>query len=151
MTPDDRNATPAESSGRSSGQVYLDTFNRVQAVIDNAGQTGASRFEIHHAINRRIPKAFLDHVVTCLLDSGDYEEFTRPTKGRPATCYRRRTDPAGIWLTVTEICRNLQIPHAEWETWRERGQTPLHRVLPGGTLRVRRADFDNWLDSLTEE
>jgi hypothetical protein len=53
------------------------------------------------------------------------------------------------WLTVAQVCEELQITADEWNAWRAAGNTPLHLAMPGGQLRVRAADFDHWLDALT--
>jgi hypothetical protein len=54
------------------------------------------------------------------------------------------------WLTVTQVCADLQVTEAEWHRWRESGTTPLHAVLPDGTYRVRVSAYERWLDSRTD-
>lgn len=56
------------------------------------------------------------------------------------------------WLTVPEVCAYLHITETEWQQWRQRGQTPLHRIDSTDRIpRVRRADLNTWMDSLPEE
>jgi excisionase family DNA binding protein len=58
----------------------------------------------------------------------------------------RRKDSA--WLTVDEICEELDIHRRTWQKWRTRNQTPeLHR-LPNGELRIHRDDYKAWLAEL---
>lgn len=58
----------------------------------------------------------------------------------------------GGWLTIPDICADLRIPEADWQEWRQRGQTPLHVITTGdGQARVRSVDYEAWLDSLTED
>lgn len=51
------------------------------------------------------------------------------------------------WLTIPDICADLDVTPEEWQVWRLRGQTPPHVVLDG-TAHVRRTDLDTWLDTL---
>ncbi|KAB2379290.1 helix-turn-helix transcriptional regulator [Actinomadura montaniterrae] len=60
----------------------------------------------------------------------------------------RRMSPG--WLTVQEILDDLGIPRRTWQKWRELGRTPKCKRLPNGELRIRRSDYDAWLDSLEE-
>ncbi|WP_242903686.1 helix-turn-helix transcriptional regulator [Actinomadura terrae] len=54
------------------------------------------------------------------------------------------------WLTVQQILDDLGIPRRTWQQWRALGRTPRCKRLPNGELRIRRADYDAWLDSLEE-
>ncbi|SFP03643.1 hypothetical protein SAMN04489713_111127 [Actinomadura madurae] len=51
------------------------------------------------------------------------------------------------WLTVPDICAEIDATPEEWQAWRILGNTPPHAVLDG-TARVRRGDLDAWLDAL---
>jgi hypothetical protein len=53
------------------------------------------------------------------------------------------------WLTVAQVCADLQVTEAEWEAWRAAGDTPLHIAMPSGELRLRAADYAQWLDART--
>lgn len=51
------------------------------------------------------------------------------------------------WLTVPQICAELQITPEEWQRWRADGSAPRHHII-NGTAYVSRTHFDEWLDSL---
>lgn len=53
-------------------------------------------------------------------------------------------------LTVPEICEELQITRSTFYDWRAKGRAPRCIKLPNGEVRIRRADFERWLDSRTE-
>ena len=53
--------------------------------------------------------------------------------------------PRGM-LTVAEICAELDIVPRTFYEWRAKGTAPRCIKLPNGQLRVRRADFEGWLD-----
>ncbi|TYB47865.1 helix-turn-helix transcriptional regulator [Actinomadura chibensis] len=54
------------------------------------------------------------------------------------------------WLTVRQILDDLDIPRRTWQQWRALGRTPPCKRLPNGELRIRRTDYESWLDSLEE-
>jgi predicted DNA-binding transcriptional regulator AlpA len=58
----------------------------------------------------------------------------------------RRKNPQ--WLTVQEILDDLGIPRRTWQRWRELDRAPKCKRLPSGELRIRRTDYDAWLESL---
>nr|WP_206737051.1 helix-turn-helix domain-containing protein [Streptomyces sp. GZWMJZ-114] len=49
-------------------------------------------------------------------------------------------------LSVDEICEELQIARSTFYDWRAKGRGPKCIRLPNGALRVRRSDFENWLN-----
>jgi hypothetical protein len=51
------------------------------------------------------------------------------------------------WLTVPQICVELDITPEEWQQWRAEGNTPPHTVIDG-TARVLRTDLDAWMKTL---
>jgi len=57
----------------------------------------------------------------------------------------------GDWLTIAQVCADLQVTETDWHAWRQAGDTPLHIVTPSGQLRIRAADYARWLDSLTDD
>jgi hypothetical protein len=59
--------------------------------------------------------------------------------------------PRAEWLTIAQVCAELQVSETEWGAWREAGDTPLHVVMPSGQLRVRAADVERWLDSRADD
>ncbi|WP_250214755.1 helix-turn-helix transcriptional regulator [Acrocarpospora catenulata] len=64
---------------------------------------------------------------------------------------RKAANHRGYWMTVPEILADLQIPRRTWQRWRALGKTPECTRLPNGDLRVKRHDYDAWLDSLAED
>ncbi|MEN3297973.1 helix-turn-helix domain-containing protein [Pseudonocardia sp.] len=48
------------------------------------------------------------------------------------------------------LCAELGISRSTFYDWRARGRAPRCIKLPNGEIRIRRTDFDNWLDSLEE-
>ncbi len=53
-------------------------------------------------------------------------------------------------LTVHDLCTELGISRSTFYEWRAKGRAPRCIKLPNGEIRIRRADFENWLDSLEE-
>ncbi len=53
-------------------------------------------------------------------------------------------------LTLAEVCAELRISRSTFYDWRAKGRAPRCIKLPNGEIRIRRADFENWLDSLEE-
>lgn len=54
-------------------------------------------------------------------------------------------------LTVAELCEELSIARSTFYDWRAKKTAPRCMTLPNGELRIRRVDFDAWLDSRLEE
>jgi len=50
-------------------------------------------------------------------------------------------------LTVDEICEDLGISRRTFYEWRAHGTGPKCIKLPNGQLRVRRADYERWLET----
>ncbi len=59
-------------------------------------------------------------------------------------------DAREIHLTVEEICAALDIARSTFDEWRAKGRAPRCLKLPNGKLRIRRDDYDNWLESCLE-
>jgi excisionase family DNA binding protein len=53
-------------------------------------------------------------------------------------------------LTVVEVCAELGIARSTFYDWRAARKAPACFRLPNGGLRIRRAEFDRWLESLQE-
>ncbi|MFF4791484.1 helix-turn-helix transcriptional regulator [Streptomyces sp. NPDC001276] len=49
-------------------------------------------------------------------------------------------------LTLAEICKDLKISRSTFYDWRAKGRAPRCIKLPNGDIRVRRSDYENWLD-----
>jgi excisionase family DNA binding protein len=58
--------------------------------------------------------------------------------------------PPAARLTVREFCNELGISRSTFYEWRAKGRAPRCIKLPNGEIRIRRADFESWLDSLEE-
>ncbi|MFI7469955.1 helix-turn-helix transcriptional regulator [Nonomuraea sp. NPDC049646] len=50
-------------------------------------------------------------------------------------------------LTLAEVCTELQISRSTFYDWRQKRRAPRCITLPNGSLRVRRADLDAWLNA----
>jgi hypothetical protein len=56
-------------------------------------------------------------------------------------------------LTVNEILEDLgpepgkPLPRSTWNDWRAKGTGPKCIKLPNGELRVRRAEYERWLNA----
>ena len=53
-------------------------------------------------------------------------------------------------LTVAEVCAELGVARSTFDDWRAAKKAPPCFRLPNGDLRIRRAEFDRWLESLQE-
>nr|WP_216217580.1 helix-turn-helix domain-containing protein [Amycolatopsis aidingensis] len=53
-------------------------------------------------------------------------------------------------LTVDEVCEELDIARSTFDDWRAKGRGPKCLKLPNGKLRIRRSDYETWLDSCME-
>jgi len=53
-------------------------------------------------------------------------------------------------LTVAEVCKDLRISRSTFYEWRAKGTGPRCIKLPNGEIRVRRAEYERWLDSREE-
>jgi predicted DNA-binding transcriptional regulator AlpA len=50
-------------------------------------------------------------------------------------------------LTVAEICVDLDISRRTFYEWRAKGTAPKCIPLPNGELRVRRVEYERWLEA----
>lgn len=53
-------------------------------------------------------------------------------------------------LTIADICDELSIARSTFHDWRAKGRAPRCIKLPNGDIRIRRTDFDTWLDTYEE-
>ncbi len=63
---------------------------------------------------------------------------------------RATTSGSGAWLTVDEVCQELSISRSTFNDWRAKRRAPKCLKLPNGELRIRRIDFDRWIEALKE-
>lgn len=54
------------------------------------------------------------------------------------------------WLTVVEICKDLDISRRTFQQWRANGRAPRCLKLPNGEIRVSRTEYDRWLNTCEE-
>ncbi|MFI0424830.1 helix-turn-helix transcriptional regulator [Spongiactinospora sp. 9N601] len=54
-------------------------------------------------------------------------------------------------MSIPDVLGELDIARRTWQHWRALGIAPRCHRLPNGELRIKRSDFDDWLDSLAEE
>jgi excisionase family DNA binding protein len=53
-------------------------------------------------------------------------------------------------MTVRDICEELGVARSTFYDWRAARKAPPCIKLPNGDLRIRRADFERWLESLQQ-
>jgi excisionase family DNA binding protein len=53
-------------------------------------------------------------------------------------------------LTIAQLGNELGISRSTFYEWRAKGRAPRCIKLPNGQIRIRRAEFERWLDSLEE-
>ncbi|QGK72321.1 helix-turn-helix domain-containing protein [Allosaccharopolyspora coralli] len=53
-------------------------------------------------------------------------------------------------MTVPEFCEEMAISRSTFDDWRAKQRAPKAIRLPNGALRIRRTDFENWLDTLED-
>lgn len=54
------------------------------------------------------------------------------------------------WLTSEWIANDLQVPLSTYYQWRSAGKGP-RGIKVGKYVRVRRGDYEEWLESLAED
>lgn len=68
-------------------------------------------------------------------------------KRTPMTTHSRKQPNRRAHLTIADVCTELDIARSTFTTWRRAGTAPRCLKLPNGQIRVRRTDFEKWLDS----
>jgi excisionase family DNA binding protein len=53
-------------------------------------------------------------------------------------------------LSIAQLCNELGISRSTFYEWRAKGRAPRCIKLPNGEIRIRRTEFERWLDSLEE-
>jgi excisionase family DNA binding protein len=53
-------------------------------------------------------------------------------------------------LTVRDVCDELGVARSTFYDWRAAHKAPPCLKLPNGDLRIKRSDFDRWLESLEQ-
>jgi hypothetical protein len=73
---------------------------------------------------------------------------TRPPRQTAPHEVHDRPDP-NEWLSSAWIANDLDVPLGTYYQWRSAGKGP-RAIKVGKYVRVRRKDYEAWLDSLTE-
>jgi predicted DNA-binding transcriptional regulator AlpA len=82
------------------------------------------------------------HLATEAGDADDGEAAVATGRGRDRPTHQH--------LSVMDICAELNIARSTFYDWRAKKTAPPCIKLPNGELRVRRSDFEAWLDSRSE-
>lgn len=53
-------------------------------------------------------------------------------------------------LTIADICEDLDIARRTFHEWRAKGRAPRCIKLPNGEIRVRRNEYERWLEGREE-
>lgn len=53
-------------------------------------------------------------------------------------------------LTVADVCAELGVSKSTFYDWRAARKAPCCIKLPNGAIRIRRTDFERWLESREE-
>jgi predicted DNA-binding transcriptional regulator AlpA len=53
-------------------------------------------------------------------------------------------------LTVAEFCEEMRIARSTFYDWRAKRRAPRCIRMPNGELRIRRAEYERWLETLEE-
>jgi len=53
-------------------------------------------------------------------------------------------------LTIDELCAELEIARSTFYEWRAKKRAPRCIKLPNGDIRIRRTEYERWLDSHEE-
>ena len=56
----------------------------------------------------------------------------------------------GDMLTLATVCSDLGVSRRTFYEWRAKGRAPRCIRLPNGALRVRRSEYQRWLDAREE-
>lgn len=55
------------------------------------------------------------------------------------------------YLTVAEFCGEMLIARSTFYDWRAKRRAPRCIRMPNGELRIRRAEYERWLETLEEK
>jgi predicted DNA-binding transcriptional regulator AlpA len=53
-------------------------------------------------------------------------------------------------LTIADVCAELGVARSTFYDWRASHKAPRCIKLPNGDIRIRRVDFERWLESLED-
>ena len=58
--------------------------------------------------------------------------------------------PSRAHLTIAEFCEEMRVPRSTFYDWRAKRRAPRCIKMPNGELRIRRSEFERWLDEHEE-
>jgi predicted DNA-binding transcriptional regulator AlpA len=53
-------------------------------------------------------------------------------------------------MSIDEVCADLDIARSTFYEWRAKKRAPRCLKLPNGDIRIRRDEYERWLDSHEE-
>ncbi|MEV7092323.1 helix-turn-helix domain-containing protein [Amycolatopsis sp. NPDC051045] len=53
-------------------------------------------------------------------------------------------------LKISDVCEELAVAESTFYDWRAKNRGPRCIKLPNGGVRIRRADFETWLETREE-
>ena len=68
-----------------------------------------------------------------------------------STAATRQTQISSPHLTIVDFCVELGINRSTFYDWRAKRRAPRCIKLPNGELRIRRSEYEKWLDSHEEQ
>jgi predicted DNA-binding transcriptional regulator AlpA len=54
-------------------------------------------------------------------------------------------------LRLDDVLADLGVARSTFHDWRAKGRAPRCMKLPNGELRIRRCDYERWLETLIED
>jgi excisionase family DNA binding protein len=63
----------------------------------------------------------------------------------------KKTVRSARHLTVEQVCEDLGVARSTFYDWRAKRKAPPCVKLPNGGLRIRRVDYERWLESLGQD
>jgi excisionase family DNA binding protein len=63
----------------------------------------------------------------------------------------RKGSGTGRHLTVEQVCEDLGVARSTFYEWRAKRKAPPCVKLPNGGLRIRRVDYERWLETLEQD
>ena len=60
-------------------------------------------------------------------------------------------NPPNDLMTVRQFCMAVGVSRDTFYRWRQLGNAPVAHRLPNGSLRIARANYEAWLDTLKDK
>lgn len=55
-----------------------------------------------------------------------------------------------MWMTMSDVMADLGVARSTIDKWRACGKGPRFKKLPNGELRLKRSEYEEWLERLPE-